>query len=97
MRKTVAYFTSIIFLFYAGLSILNPSFEALAAWMGPLLSGHIYTFFTIFTLLIMDPLSNTAVGLVWLLADLLIWVISRKLECSITTFLVCAQRQAYPR
>ena len=93
MRKTLAYFTSIIFLLYAGLSILHSSFEALA-WMGPLLSSHIYT---IFTLLIMGPLSNTAVGLVWLLADLLIWVISRKLECSITTFLVCAQRQAYPR
>jgi hypothetical protein len=96
MRKTLAYFTSIIFLLYAGLSILHSSFEALA-WMGPLLSSHIYIFFTIFTLLIMGPLSNTAVGLVWLLADLLIGVISRKLECSITTFLVCAQRQAYPR
>lgn len=96
MKKILAYFASIIFLFDAGLSILHPSFEALAG-MGPLLSGHIYTFFTIFTLLIMDPLSNTAIGLVWLLADLLIGVISRKLGGSITAFLVCARRQAYPR
>ncbi len=65
--------------------------------MGPLLSGHIYTFFTIFTLLIMDPFSNTAVGLVWLLADLLIGVTSRKPGGSITAFLACTRRQAYPR
>ncbi len=89
MRKTLAYFASIIFLFYAGLSILHPSYEALAAWMGPLLGGHIYTFFTIFTLLVMDPLGNSAVGLVWLLAGPLIGVISsKKLGGSITAFMV---------
>ena len=56
---------------------------------GPILSGHIYTFFTIFTLLVMDPLGNSAVGLVWLLAGLLIGVISsKKLGGSITAFMV---------
>lgn len=88
MRKTLAYFASIIFLFYAGLSILHPSYAALAAWMGPLLGGHVYTFFTVFTLLVMDPLGNAAVGLVWLLAGLLIGVISgKKLGGSITAFM----------
>jgi hypothetical protein len=95
MRKTLAYFASIIFLFYARLSILHPSSEALA-WMGPLISGHIYTFFTIFTLFILDPLSNTSVGLVWLLANLLIGVTSRKLGAQSQLSLVRTQA-SYPR
>ena len=89
MRKTAAYFISIIFLFYSGLSLLHPSYETLAAWMGPLLGSHIYTILVIFTLFVIDPMRNIAVGLVWLVAGLLIGVISRKkLGGAITAFLV---------
>ncbi len=89
MRKTVAYFISILFLFYSGLSLLHPSYEALAAWMGPLLGSHIYTILVIFTLFVIDPMRNIAVGLVWLVAGLLIGLISRKkLGGAITAFLV---------
>ena len=92
MRKTAAYFASILFLFYAGLSLLQPIYEALAAWMGPLLGSHIYTILVIFTLFGLDPLRNIPVGMAWLMAGLLIGLISRKkLGSAITAFLARAR------
>ena len=52
MRKTLAYFLSIIILFTLGLVILHPSFLALADWLGPLLGSHIYTVFIFIYLLL---------------------------------------------
>ena len=89
MRKTLAYFLSIIILFTLGLVILHPSFLALADWLGPLLGSHIYTVFMLIYLLLADPLRYLAVTITWIIVGLLIGVISgKKLGASITALLV---------
>ena len=87
MRKTAAYVVSIVFLFFAGLAILHPSYQAIASWISPLTGGFIYTVFIVFTLLIADPINYTTVGFVWVIAGLLIGLISqKKLGSSIVAF-----------
>jgi hypothetical protein len=89
MRKTIAYFLSLIMLFTLGLLILHPSYRALSDWLGSLVGSHIYTMFTLIYLLLANPLRYVTVALVWVIVGLLIGVISgKRLGASITAFLV---------
>ncbi len=78
MRKTAAYFVSILFLISGGLAVLHPSYETIASWLSPLLGSHLYMVLTVFSLLMLDPLRYMSVGLVWLIAGLIIGLISQK-------------------
>jgi Translocon-associated protein beta (TRAPB) len=89
MRKTAAYFLSIIALFAKGIMILDPSFRALSDWLGPLLGSHIYTLFTLIFLLIADPVSYPLVAATWIIVGLFIGVVvGKKLGASITALVV---------
>lgn len=89
MRKTLAYFLSLLSLITLGLVVLHPSYRALADWFGPLLGSHIYTLFTLIYLLLADPPRYPMVTAVWVFLGLLIGVIAgKKLGAALTALLV---------
>ncbi|MCW4012563.1 MAG: DUF11 domain-containing protein, partial [Candidatus Bathyarchaeota archaeon] len=89
MRKTLAYFLSLLTLITLGLVVLHPSYRALADWLGPSLGSHIYTLFTLIYLLLADPLRYPLVTVVWVFLGLLIGIIAgKKLGAALTALLV---------
>ncbi len=89
MRKTAAYFLSLIAIFTIGIMILDPSFRSLSDWLGPLLGSHIYTLFTLIYLLIANPVQYPLVAATWIIIGLFIGVVvGKKLGASITALLV---------
>ena len=89
MRKTLAYFLSLVNIITLGLMVLHPSYRAIADWLGPALGSHIYTLFTLIYLLLADPLRYPLVTAVWVFLGLLIGVIAgKKLGAAITALLL---------
>ena len=87
MKKILGFIFQFTALVTLGYMFLNSSLLLVADWLSPILSGQIYSFFTLLFLVAADPLQYPEVLAVWTLSSVIVGVFNRKRVVSVLSVL----------